>query len=549
MSEVKVIDISAWNDNINHSLIKSAGVNYALLRITEKNNKKDSMFDKHISGLKTNNIEIMGGYKFSYAMNINELRQEANCVVDVLKKYPEFNKKVVFLDLEYEPQVKLGKATLAQFAKEFKSIIEKAGYKFAIYASTSWYDYNLDISAMPYDYWLASYPYNDTGEIVERLRPHKQNQVGWQYSSHFPIGNNRCDMSVFNKDYVDGIMKKKEVNNMPKVETKEIDIETIDTTIESAVSFMEKVARDNTHGYDQIYRWNERGDYDCSSLVISAWEQAGVPVKTFGATYTGNMYDVFIKNGFIDVTSQVNMANAYGMKRGDVLLNHVHHTAMYCGDGLEVEASINERGGATGGQPGDQTGREILIRDYRNYPWNSVLRYVGSPTNIPITSYPTIQQGSTGAYVKKLQQMLAQLGYGINVDSDFGSATKSTVIMFQKVQNLEQDGIVGSKTWKALQKAVEQKAIIPEEEFVGPGEPEVDGKDIFTEDYPKIMYVINKPGVVRNGSSKKAKAIARLGKNTKVAALGEEKNDEGQKWCKVAREDFVGYIISDNLRE
>ena len=103
MSEVKVIDISAWNDNINHSLIKSAGVNYALLRITEKNNKKDSMFDKHIVGLKANNIEIMGGYKFSYAMNINELLQEANCVVDVLKKYPEFNGKVVFLDLEYEP--------------------------------------------------------------------------------------------------------------------------------------------------------------------------------------------------------------------------------------------------------------------------------------------------------------------------------------------------------------------------------------------------------------------------------------------------------------
>lgn len=49
---------------------------------------------------------------------------------------------------------------------------------------------------------------------------------------------------------------------------------------------------------------------------------------------------------------------------------------MYCGNGKEVEASINEKGKATGGKPGDQTGREILIRSYRNYPWNHVLRYV-----------------------------------------------------------------------------------------------------------------------------------------------------------------------------
>lgn len=46
-----------------------------------------------------------------------------------------------------------------------------------------------------------------------------------------------------------------------------------------------------------------------------------------------------------------------------------------CGNGKEVEASINEKGTATGGKPGDQTGKEFLIRSYRNYPWTNVLRY------------------------------------------------------------------------------------------------------------------------------------------------------------------------------
>lgn len=145
--------------------------------------------------------------------------------------------------------------------------------------------------------------------------------------------------------------------------------------IEKAISWMEALARDDSHGYDQEDRWGEYGDYDCSSAVITAWEQAGVPVKSAGATYTGNMYSIFKSKGFNDVTNQVNRSTGDGLQRGDVLLNVVNHVAMYCGNGQMVEASINEYGGITGGQPGDQTGREIRIGAYRNYPWEYVLRY------------------------------------------------------------------------------------------------------------------------------------------------------------------------------
>lgn len=156
--------------------------------------------------------------------------------------------------------------------------------------------------------------------------------------------------------------------------------------VEKAISWMEKTANDSSHGYDQIYRWNEKGDYDCSSAVITAWELAGIPVKTKGATYTGNMYNVFLQCGFKNVTHAVDLTTGKGMKRGDVLLNITHHVAMYCGGGLEVEASINEKGTATGGKPGDQTGKEFLIRNYRNYPWNVVLRYPEETTQIKTES-------------------------------------------------------------------------------------------------------------------------------------------------------------------
>lgn len=145
--------------------------------------------------------------------------------------------------------------------------------------------------------------------------------------------------------------------------------------IENAVNWMISTANNNIHGYDQEYRWGERGDYDCSSAVITAWQNAGVPVKTNGATYTGNMYSVFKKCGFVDVTNSIDRTTGNGIKRGDVLLNRMNHTAMSIGNGQIVQASINEKGTVTGGKPGDQTGKEFYIRSYYNYPWDYVLRF------------------------------------------------------------------------------------------------------------------------------------------------------------------------------
>ena len=47
---------------------------------------------------------------------------------------------------------------------------------------------------------------------------------------------------------------------------------TVTETRNAAVAFMEAMAADDTHGYDQASRWGP--DYDCSSLVISAWKKA-----------------------------------------------------------------------------------------------------------------------------------------------------------------------------------------------------------------------------------------------------------------------------------
>lgn len=181
--------------------------------------------------------------------------------------------------------------------------------------------------------------------------------------------------------------------------TQQMAIKPTISKVEAATQWMQMTAADDSHGYDQVYRWGEKGDYDCSSAVITAYEKAGVPLKSNGATYTGNIKPVALKLGFQDVTSSVDLATGAGLQRGDILLNEVHHVAIYCGNGKQVEASINEKGGARNGQPGDQTGREFLVRSYRNYPWNCVLRYTtGGTIETPVQQTPITNVSKTIKY-------------------------------------------------------------------------------------------------------------------------------------------------------
>ena len=78
-----------------------------------------------------------------------------------------------------------------------------------------------------------------------------------------------------------------------------------------------------------------------------------------------------------------------------------------------------------------------------------------------VSSKKTIRKGNYGALVKECQGMLQKLGYDLGicgVDGDFGQATEKAVKAFQKDHGLTQDGVVGQKTWTALEQAVSDPA-------------------------------------------------------------------------------------------
>lgn len=69
------------------------------------------------------------------------------------------------------------------------------------------------------------------------------------------------------------------------------------------------------------------------------------------------------------------------------------------------------------------------------------------------TIHPTLRIGDSGINVSKLQTELTNRGYNVGkIDGKFGQKTLSGVIAFQKDNGLVVDGIVGQKTWNAINK-------------------------------------------------------------------------------------------------
>lgn len=147
-------------------------------------------------------------------------------------------------------------------------------------------------------------------------------------------------------------------------------------SISKAIAAMDKACRVWSVGYDQSQRWNvyNGGETDCSALVIWALKQGGF--DTGGATYTGNLSYNLTRRGWLRLP-----ANLGVLQPGDILLNDAHHVCMVIsGHGhsaIIAQASIDERGRASGGRAGDQTGYETNERRVYGYRhgWDCILRY------------------------------------------------------------------------------------------------------------------------------------------------------------------------------
>lgn len=158
-------------------------------------------------------------------------------------------------------------------------------------------------------------------------------------------------------------------------------------SIKKFVDYMDLACRIWSLGYDQSNRWDIRngGECDCSSLVIWALRKAGF--DTGGATYTGNLSSNLVARGWKRIAPNLSTA-----RPGDILLNDTHHVCVvvsgFGNSAIIAQASIDERGRASGGRSGDQSAYETnekRIYTYR-HGWNCILRFDGGGSDASVPS-------------------------------------------------------------------------------------------------------------------------------------------------------------------
>lgn len=473
--EIKGIDVSAWQGQINWPAVAKYGMGFAILRITEAGNMIDSTFEQNYQGCVQNNIPI-GVYKYSYASTIAEIQREAQKIVSVLNgrkiQFP------VWLDLEYNNQRSLGSESIHKMADAFREIVEAAGYKFGIYCNVDWYVNVICSHLKKYDFWVARYPTNDTGVVIERLRP--DFGVGWQYSSKATIPGipEKVDRNVFYKNYKEGGTT---VNK-----TKE---QIIQAVRDDAVDFAVKIANDNSHGYSQrirsLYEIDVPKSFDCSSLACTAYYYAflknGLTKQARylkeHCSYTGDMLNMC--NCGFEIVARNQTAHAQ-MIKGDLELNTGHHVAI----AIDKDNIVHARSAEGTTNTIDDSGNEIRTQPWYPYSkgWTHRLRFTGKgidfiglinttgkkPTVTPkpetntttggkyMFEPKTVKSGSTGTSVLLLQEILIARGFKgkdgkvLTLDRKAGTNTIYALNQYKKSRKMTQDGICDTMVWKDL---------------------------------------------------------------------------------------------------
>lgn len=469
--EIRGIDVSAWQGNIDWKTVADYGMDFVMLRITEAGNVIDKYFERNYTECQKYNIPV-GVYKYSYAMTIAEIQNEARKVVEVLNgrklQFP------VWLDLEWNNQRALGAEQIHKLAEAFEKIITAAGYKFGVYCNVDWYLNVICSHLKKYDFWIARYPAADNGTLQERLRPGFG--VGWQYSSKAKIPGipGTVDRNVFYKDY------SKEEETMVKLSNCGHDengryaggkagdqtgteyqiinwysrpwmcvLRFEDSKIASLIADMaEKAARNDLIGYDQGTAGNTNDRYtfwqhlkasnydpaqitvacesDCSASTAAIVKGAGYrlnlsklkDISIYLTTY--NMRKALKAAGATVLTDKKYLTSGDYLKAGDILLNDNHHVAIAVTSGAKAESV-----------------KKVTENTYQFTP-------------------NTVKAGDKNTSVLLLQEILRARGFKgkdkkeLDLDWSAGDNTIYALKQYQKSRGLEADGICGTATWKDL---------------------------------------------------------------------------------------------------
>ena len=190
MANAKIgIDISSHQGNIDLNTLKNQ-IDFVIIRVGYGTKGTiDSKFTRNADLCKKLGIPV-GFYWYSYALDQNGARDEANAMVKAITPYKDIIKFGVWFDMEDADGYKKkngmpSNQILREMCREFCATTEKAGFYSGVYASQSWFDNQLNGSELkPYDKWVAQWPTSGGKQTGLSTSASKRSDVHlWQFTS------------------------------------------------------------------------------------------------------------------------------------------------------------------------------------------------------------------------------------------------------------------------------------------------------------------------------------------------------------------------------
>ena len=154
---MKGIDVSQWNGDIDYTKVKSAGIDFVIIRAGYGKfiSQKDPYFERNYKNAKAAGLKV-GAYWYSYAESTEDAKKEAAVCLEAIKgKTFEFP---IYFDLEEVKQFKKGIGFCSDLVTTFCTALEKAGYFAGLYCSTYYLNHYVTAAVRQrFAVWVAEY--------------------------------------------------------------------------------------------------------------------------------------------------------------------------------------------------------------------------------------------------------------------------------------------------------------------------------------------------------------------------------------------------------
>lgn len=185
----KGIDISAHQGDIDLASLKSQ-IDFVIIRVGYGTKGTiDTKFKRNADLCKSLGIPV-GFYWYSYALDQNGAKQEAQAMINAITPYKDIIKFGVWFDMEDADGYKKkngmpSNQVLRQMCAAFCEMTENAGYYSGIYASESWFKNQLNGSELDrFDKWVAQWPTSGGSQTGLSTPSTKRSDVHlWQFTS------------------------------------------------------------------------------------------------------------------------------------------------------------------------------------------------------------------------------------------------------------------------------------------------------------------------------------------------------------------------------